>query len=74
MESNWFQKTPIYAAFDGWYMCQILDYKIGMAQSVFLNFSAVGTGTLTYEPHHEKTCLQGLQPWYTQTGLLNFRS
>ena len=27
-----------------------------------------------YEPHHEKTCLWGLWPVKTQTGLLSFRS
>ena len=25
-----------------------------------------------YEPHHEKTCLQGFQPGKTQTGLLSY--
>ena len=29
---------------------------------------------IEYEPHHEKTCLRGLQPGKTQTGLLCFRS
>ena len=27
----------------------------------------------TYEPRHEKTCLQGLRPGKTQTGLLSYR-
>ena len=27
-----------------------------------------------YEPRHEKTCLRGLRPGKTQTGLLSFRS
>ena len=27
-----------------------------------------------YEPRHEKTCLRGLRPGLTQTGLLSFRS
>ena len=27
----------------------------------------------TFEPHHEKTCLRGLQPGKTQTSLLSFR-
>ena len=26
------------------------------------------------EPRHEKTCLQGLRPGKTQTGLLSFRN
>ena len=26
-----------------------------------------------FEPHHKKTCLQGLRPGYTQTCLLNYR-
>ena len=27
-----------------------------------------------YEPRHQKTCLQGLGPGKTQTGLLSYRS
>ena len=27
----------------------------------------------TYEPRHEKTCLRGLRPGKTQTGLLSYR-
>ena len=31
-------------------------------------------GALLYEPRHdEKTCLQGLRPGKTQTGLLSYR-
>ena len=26
-----------------------------------------------YEPHYEKTCLQGFRPGKTQTGLLSYR-
>ena len=26
-----------------------------------------------YEPHYEKTCLRGLRPGKTQTGLLSYR-
>ena len=26
----------------------------------------------SYEPHHEKTCLQGLRPGKTQTGMLSY--
>ena len=29
--------------------------------------------TLRYEPRHEKTCLRGLQPGKTQTGMLSYR-
>ena len=28
---------------------------------------------LIYEPHHKKTCLRGLRPGKTQTGLLSYR-
>ena len=30
-----------------------------------------GEGPMTYEPRQEKTCLRGLQPVETQTGLLS---
>ena len=30
--------------------------------------------TFSFEPHHKKTCLQGLQPGKTQSGLCSHRS
>ena len=33
---------------------------------------ALNMYTLMYEPRHEKTCLRGLRPGKTQTGLLSY--
>ena len=41
----------------------------GFAQTCLSEYS----GSLQYEPHHEKTCLRGLRQSKTQTGLLNYR-
>ena len=32
----------------------------------------IGTSSVSNEPRHEKTCLRGLQPGMTQTGLLSW--
>ena len=41
----------------------------GVAPSVCERFNQ-----LIKEAHHEKTCLRGLRPGKTQTGLLSFRN
>ena len=37
-------------------------------------YIVLNTTWLTFEPRHEKTCLQGLRPGKTQTGLLSYIS
>ena len=56
-----------------WFLLNVVRAEI------FLRFPQVGspdldsirvTVVIKYEPRHEKTCLQGLHPGKTQTGLL----
>ena len=41
--------------------------------NTFKVIDIVGGHEGKYEPHHENTCLQGLRPGKTQTGLLSYR-
>ena len=38
------------------------------------SYSLSEDSSCSYEPRHEKTCLQGLRPGKTQTGLLSYKS
>ena len=49
----------------------IIKQKDEKMQYHFLQYAPYRK-TIWYEPHHKKTCLQGLRPGKTQTGLHSY--
>ena len=60
--------TRVYSPGMGWGWFQ-------MTGTLCVNeLDAAAKAVFTFEPHHEKTCLQGLRPGKIQTGLRSHRS
>ena len=68
--------NQIFAATKIFVHCIIVNMVITMSLNLKLSSDLLRVGwsgaTAVYEPHHEKTCLRGLRPGKTQTGLLSW--
>ena len=59
--------------FVGFVMRRLIWVKGSGTQDNIWNIESYLKNKILFEPRHEKTCLRGLRPGKTQTGLLNYR-